>query len=133
MPQEHVELVRRVNEAWNRNDWQELEACYAPDVVVTAPQGWPEAGERRGWQEARVQFELLKDSWGKERAEVEEVTELAGERVLTRFRWITEGRTSGVESETRVFSLATIRAGRIARMEFFVDEPAALEAAGLKE
>jgi ketosteroid isomerase-like protein len=133
MSQENVEVVRRTLELWNQDDWEALAACYDPQVVTIAPRGWPEASDRRGWEETREQFERLKDSWSMERTEVDEIRDLGEDRVLARFRWLVSGRTSGIPAETPFTSLSTLREGKIIRIEFFLDHAEALEAAGLSE
>jgi ketosteroid isomerase-like protein len=115
MSRENVEILRHAFRCWNEDDWEGLAACYDPDVVVIAPVGWPEASDSHGWQETRVQFERLKDSWAMERIEIDQVRELGGDRLFTRFRWIVSGRASGVPAETPASLLATIRDARIVR------------------
>ena len=66
MSQENGKIVRHAFDAWNRNDWATLERCHRPDVIIVAPDGWPEAGGARGWEETRQQYERLKDAWGVE-------------------------------------------------------------------
>ncbi len=42
MSEENVEVVKAWLDAWNRNDWDGMEQCFAADCEVYAP----EAGER---------------------------------------------------------------------------------------
>jgi ketosteroid isomerase-like protein len=56
-----------------------------------------------------------------------------GERVLVTCDWHVRGMGSGVEVDTRLFLLFTLRAGKVTRLENFGDEQEALEAAGLTE
>jgi ketosteroid isomerase-like protein len=132
MSQENIEIVREIGEAWNRNDWAAMEASFHSDVIGIAPRGWPEAADSNGWEETRRQFERLKDSWGMERAEFDEVRDL-GQLVLARFRWIVSGKASGIPTELPVTLLASFRDGKVARAQFFLDYADALEAAGLRE
>lgn len=132
MSQENVELMRRAHEAWNRNDWVTLERCHDPDVIVVAPDGWPEGEGARGWEETRRQYERLKDAWEVERNEIDEIREI-DDRVLVRHRWITSGRASGVEQELPMANVATVEHGRIVEIRYFLDPAQALEAAGLSE
>jgi ketosteroid isomerase-like protein len=53
--------------------------------------------------------------------------------VLVACDWHIHGRGSGVDVDTRLFMLFTMRAGKVARLENFGDERGALEAAGLRE
>jgi ketosteroid isomerase-like protein len=88
MSRENVEVVRRSLEAWNRTDWEQLQAIYAPDVIVVAPPEWPEAEGARGWKEWRLQIERLKESWEVERLDVDEIRALPDGRVFARFVWV---------------------------------------------
>jgi ketosteroid isomerase-like protein len=132
MSQENADLVRRAFDAWNRDDWATLERCHHPDVIIVAPGGWPEADGARGWQETRQQYERLKDAWGVERNEIDEIR-VIDDQVFVRFRWITSGRASGVEQELLMANVATVRDGRLLEIQYFLDPAKALKAAGLQE
>src|SRR5918994_1972082 len=133
MSQENVEVLRRSFEAWNRNDWETLMACHAPDVVAVPPAEWPEAETGTSRETLRHQFERAKAPWEEERVEVDEIRDLGDDRVLALYRWIARGRGSHVEVEHPVATLNTLRGGRIVRIEYFLDQSKALEAAGLRD
>jgi ketosteroid isomerase-like protein len=133
MSQENVEVIRRSLDAWNRTDWEQLQAIYAPDVIVVAPREWPEAEGARGWGEWRLQIERLKESWEVERLDVDEIRALPDGRVFARFVWVASGRASGVSTGIPIASVSTIKGDQIKRIEFFLNFNAALEAAGLSE
>jgi ketosteroid isomerase-like protein len=133
MPRENVEAVRRSFEAWNENDWATLEALYHPDAVAIAPDGWPETGPLTGFEEVRAMFARTKEPWEEEHVEIDSLRQLGANKVFARIRWVTKGRGSGIAFETPMTELLTVRGGRIARVEFYLDQAAALEAAGLSE
>jgi ketosteroid isomerase-like protein len=133
MSQENVELAYNVRDAWNANDWEALAACYDPNVVGIGPKDWPDSAETHGWEQARRQFERLKDSWEVEKAEIDEVRAVREDMVLARFRWITSGRASGISTEVPMSFLSTVREGRIERFQFFLDHAEAVRTAGLSE
>jgi ketosteroid isomerase-like protein len=125
MAAENVELVRRLLDAWNRNDWDEISDVLDPDVVGVPPEGWPEAGELVTDADALLrQFERLKDSWEEERVDVKEVREVDGD-VLVSAIWVTRGHNSGIELEAPISIRATVRENKITRAEFRVDDSAA--------
>lgn len=132
MSQRNVDVLRRSFEAWNRNDWDALMACHGPDVVVVAPAEWPEAEMAAGRDALRRQWEQAKAAWEEERVEVDELRDL-GDTVLALYRWIARGRSSHVEVEHRVATLNTLRAGRIVRVEYFLDQSKAITAAERRE
>jgi ketosteroid isomerase-like protein len=133
MSEEKVDVVRRSADAWNRTDWEALQAVYAADVVVVAPREWPEGEGAHGWEEWRLQIERLKGSWEIERVEVDEIRALANDRVFGRFSWVASGRASGAPAGVPMAAVYTVTGGRIKRVEFFLNLDAALEAAGLQE
>jgi ketosteroid isomerase-like protein len=133
MSEENVEVVRRSLDAWNRTDWEQLQAIYAPDVIVVAPREWPEAEGASGWEEWRLQIERLKESWEVERLEPDEIRALPDGRVFARFVWVASGRASGTPTGVSMASVSVIEGGQIKRIEFFLNLNAALESAGLRE
>jgi ketosteroid isomerase-like protein len=133
MSQENVEVLQRSLDAWNRTNWEGLQAIYAPDVVVIAPREWPEAEGAQGWEEWRVQIERLKESWDVERLETDEIRPLPDGRVFARFRWVASGRASGAPTAIPMASVSVIKDGQIKRIEFFLNFDEALEAAGLSK
>jgi len=128
MSEPKVDVVRRAADAWNRTDWEALQAIYAADVVVVAPQQWPEAEGARGWEEWRLQIERLKESWETERVEVDEIRALPDGRVVARFSWIATGRASGAPAGVPMAAVYTVSSGQIERVEFFLNLDVALEA-----
>ena len=130
MSEENVEITRRGIGAWNRGDWDALWALGGGDIVIVAPEEWPEAGTVSGREAVEAQFERLKESWEEERVEIDELID-AGDRVLCLYRWVVRGKGSGVELEMPMANLFTVRGGSVVRIEFFTDQPKALEAAGL--
>lgn len=125
---EHIEIVKRTADQWNRRAWSELEAALSPDVTVVPPEGWPEGDTVRGFEAWRRQIETLKDSWEEERVEVVEITRF-GDRLLAKYLWTTRGMDSGIPFETPMWCLYAFREGKVHRMQYFMDESLALEAA----
>ena len=70
------------------------------------------------------------DGW---QLEVEDVIDATRGRVVVVVRVVARGRGSGVPVYQRVFSVITIRDGKIARIHDYTERAPALEAAGLSE
>jgi ketosteroid isomerase-like protein len=70
------------------------------------------------------------DSW---RIEVEDVLDGSDERVVALVRVVARGRGSGVPVDQRVFSVLTVRDGKVARIDDHTERADALEAAGLSK
>jgi ketosteroid isomerase-like protein len=69
-------------------------------------------------------------SWS---VEIQELTDCGGDRVLVDVRVVAVGKGSGTPFEQLVFSVITIRGGKIARFEDYTERADALKAAGLPE
>jgi ketosteroid isomerase-like protein len=129
---ENAELARAWFDAWDRTDWKALEEVTDRDLVMVAPDDWPEGGTFHGWEEARAQWDRLKEPWLEERGESYEILE-AEDKVLVLFNWVGTGRTSGTKVETPMSCLMTPRDGKMARLEFFLGSEDGRRAAGLSD
>jgi ketosteroid isomerase-like protein len=132
MSQENVELVRRGYDAFARGDVDAVLADLDQEIEVLS---WPGiAGEdsyhghagflayAAGWLE----------SWDEYRLSPEEIID-AGDRVVVIYRAVGRGRGSGIEVETQLGHLWTIRDGKAVRLDIYRTRAEALEAAGLPE
>ena len=136
MSQESVEIVRRLNDAWNRRDEEELLALSDPEVEFVNSPTALEPGTRRGTNEVRAafrtQWEFLRDG----RFEIDRIYDRGEEIVaLGRLsRLMPEGDT---RIEDRALASWTIHDGKVVRLEVLgfgkAEVDKALEAAGLQE
>ena len=131
MSQENVEIVRRVYDAGNRNDWDAAFRDAHPEFEATFQRG-PNAGTHRGRE--RVQAVLLDqraavDVWIMEPLELRE----SGEHVVAIVRSRLRPKGSSAEFEFRNGHIWTIRDGTILSLVGFPSPEEALEAAGLRE
>jgi hypothetical protein len=126
-------LVRRSIDAWNADDWEDqLAAIWSPDGTIVAPEGWPEAGEFRGWPAMLEQWRRIKGSWAEDRVEVIELESIA-DRVLAQLRWILQGEASGAPLEVNAWLVAESEGDRLSRMTYFLDRESARTAAEAAE
>ena len=126
MSQADVETLKAGFDAFNQGEFERFLDHWDDDVeVVRLGGGEPLRGKEtaRRW--------LVPDAID-QRGEPIEFRDY-GERVLVTCDWYTHGRGSGVDVDTRLYILFTMRAGKVARVEGFRDEQVALEAAGLSE
>ena len=136
MSQENVEIVKRVWEAWHRDD---LDACLDlldPDVelhTAIEPSFEGTEGVSRGhdgfraiWASSRGEaFQRVEVRWDEFRDLGESVLALGELKII--------GQTSQVELTTEVVQLLTFRGGKIASSRDFLSHAEGLKAAGLKE
>ena len=130
MPDDNVEIAKRALAAFNAEDWELMESFYWPDAEAFAPEGWPEAEDAKGWEAIRRQYERLKDSWSEDHYEIESLDAIDEDKVLSVGTWRIRGHGSGIEGEIKTWILTTLRDGKIARMQFFLDEEQAKRATG---
>jgi ketosteroid isomerase-like protein len=124
MSQENVEIVRRIVDAWNRRDEEELLALSDPEVEFVNSPTAVEPGTRRGLDEIRAVFQMRWEILRDGRAEIDRIYD-RGEEIVD--AWI----------EDRSLVSWTIRDGKIIRSEVLgfgrAEVEKALQAAGLKE
>ena len=99
MSQENVEIVRGQWDAWNDGNLDKWAQAWDSEVVVTAPQGWPDGPVERGLDAWRRQAQGLRDTWGEARIEIDEIWDV-DDRVLARFRYVTLGADTAIPFET---------------------------------
>jgi ketosteroid isomerase-like protein len=131
MSQENVEMVRRVYDALNRNDFDAAFREAHPDIEITFKRG-PLAGTHRGRETPQAVFEDMRaafDAWTIEPSKVLE----SGNQVVAIVKNRVRPKGTEVELETRNGHLWTIRDGMILSLEGFPSAEDALDAAGLSE
>jgi uncharacterized protein len=128
---ENVGVVRAAFEAWNEGNMDALRELNDPDVIVRAPEGWPEPGPFVGRDAVMRQFEQMRETWEAEALEAISDFMEVGDRVAVRQLW--HGAGHGPEANLEMTAVWTVRKGRIVFTEFFWDHAEALEAVGLVE
>jgi ketosteroid isomerase-like protein len=129
--QENIDKARDFIAAYNRRDFDAAVESFDPEIdwVLPARQS---SDSCRGPEEVKRFWEGLDETFEELRLEPQEFID-AGDRVATRLRYYGRGKGSGAEVEGLLYhQVATFRAGRIVRMEYFSEWPEALEAAGLE-
>ncbi len=131
MSEENVEIVRRVYDALNRNDWDAAFRDAHPDIEITFQRG-PLAGTNRGRETPEA---LLRDVRAAFEAWIIEPLEFleSGNQVVVIVKNRVQPKGSDAEFETRNGHLWTIHGGTILSLEGFPNADDAVEAAGLRE
>jgi uncharacterized protein len=130
MSEENVEVVRRLYDAWAREDIPATVELLDPEVEYVNPAGAIEPGTRRGLHEFIAATEKLSEGWASWKMEPEQFTD-AGDKVAVVMSYRARARRSGIEVEGRESALLTLAGGRIVRYEWFHEPSDALLAAGL--
>jgi ketosteroid isomerase-like protein len=130
--QENVDVVRRMNAAFNRRDRDALIAYYHPDVELRDLQHAPDVPERLvGIDAIRRHWDQWDDAFDDFTAEIEEFMG-AGPYVVMATRWRGTGKDSGLEIDLRAVEVVEFADGKIARLTTgYASKAEALRAAGL--
>ncbi|MCD6022796.1 MAG: hypothetical protein K0R20_2506 [Actinomycetia bacterium] len=132
MSQENVEIAQEIVGAWAEGDFFSGATRFAPHAVLVVPREFVEFGVYVG--EDRIRDYTLRFMGQYERLFIEATDfRAAGDTVVVSVVQHGRGRTSGIEMQAPYYILFTFRAGMIVRMESFIEEARALEAAGLSE
>ena len=131
MSQENVEIVRSLNEAFNRRDWDAASRGLHPDVELTTPPGL-NAGTFRGREEWRGYFNEIRAQFAAVTVEVEQVFE-SGDQVVAFTKTRLRPKGSSADIELRNGHLWTFRDGKAVSLRMFRKPEEALEAAGLRD
>ena len=136
MSEENVEIVRRSAEEFNRGGVEAMiDTYWAPEIVWDMTNaGVPGVGVYTGYDEVRAfvadWFSVFKfDEW---ELEVEELID-CDDRVVSIVRQRGRGTFSGAEVSVDFAQVVSLRAGKIVRVDNYLDRSKALEAAGLRE
>jgi ketosteroid isomerase-like protein len=132
MSQENVELAQRGYRHFN--EVGEFDSEFAsPECEFDLSNAMPDVRPFRGLDRANA---LLRDwtaAFDDFRVEADRVLEMGDDRLVVFVRNTGRLREGGAPIENRFIHVWTIRDGKAIRMEGYLDEEMALEAAGLRE
>lgn len=133
MSEENVDAVRRALEAFERGDLEEMLSFLDPDFELhSAIVGGAEGNVYRGHDGYRHWYADSYESFEELRNELNEYRDL-GDRVVALGRVVGLGRESGVEIDSPMGWVFTLRDGKAVKAEGFLSREQALAAAGLSE
>ena len=131
MSQENLEILRRVNEAFNRRHVDDALQYLDPEVELHPGVQVPDEESRYLGREGVAEwFRSATEAWETITVEHNELIAVSGDRVLAVERWRFRGR-DGIELELELPNVYTFRDGLIVRIDGFTDKSEAREAAGL--
>jgi ketosteroid isomerase-like protein len=128
MSEENVEVVREAWDAYSRGDYDRIAGFHDPHIVVVTL----EDGALYGNNAVLANYERWDEAWEGAETTLEEVIG-HGDRVFVAARFHARGRASGVEVETRLYEVYTVRDGKVLRIDEYATRDEALEAARLSE
>jgi ketosteroid isomerase-like protein len=132
MSQESGEIVRRYYAAWNAGGLDAVRAFWSDDFEWQDAPGMPDSGVYRGPDAVAAHFQDLAEVLGPMKVHVDELVP-ARDEVFVRLRVHLDAPRGGLLLSGPIFETVRIEEGKISRIRLFLDETAALEAAGLSE
>jgi ketosteroid isomerase-like protein len=132
MSQENVEIVKRLNAAFNAKDLEAFAELTTPDFEWTTSMTAVEGEVFWGREGIETYFEKMCDAWEEFRSLASEYRDL-GDRVFVLGRVEGRGRGSGVQVDAPLGMIFDVRGAKISRQRSFLDHGEALRAAGLSE
>jgi ketosteroid isomerase-like protein len=129
----NIEIVRRLCEAFNRDDVDAVVAEFHESCEIREPAEVPDtpATGFRGHDGVREWMRNLRGVAGV-RFEPRGFT-TSGDLVLSEWSGVGLGQGSGVAFEWSTFTVVEVRGGKISRAQGFLTRDAALEAAGIRD
>ena len=131
MSQENVAIVRRINDAYLKGDFETALSLIDPEVEFDLSMR-PDGKVYRGHEGVIEGLRTWTGTWEAYRFEIEELID-AGEQVVAVDRQWGRGKGSGMPLEHSFSAVYTLRNGMVVRMVWFTNREDALEAAGLSE
>jgi ketosteroid isomerase-like protein len=135
MSKENVKVVQAALEAWQRDDYDAFLSRIDPNIewhavlqrLVQGPESVYRGydGMRRFWRDYRTEFEDME-------VEAQELRDVGDDRVVLLGRWRWRGVASGIESESPLGMVITVRDGKFIHSTDYLSHHEALEAVGLQ-
>jgi ketosteroid isomerase-like protein len=134
MSEENVEIVLQQMDAFNRRDPDAFVALLSPDVEWEDPTFWSEGARTyHGRAEVREWLNRILEPWDSIHIKANEIAQTSDDQVFVDGVLTGRGKTSGVETELRIWAVAWFAKGLCTRRRVFRERSEALEAAGLSE
>jgi ketosteroid isomerase-like protein len=133
MSEENVEIVRRIYSSWGKGEMTAGIEFFDPEISFRS--FMPDSNETflaNGPQEIEAFMREFLAQWRDYRIIGDEFRS-TGDKVMVASRQAARGRHSGVEVEQPIFSVWTLRGGKVIALHFTPFRDVALEAAGLAE
>lgn len=134
MSRENIDVIRQGWDAWLRGDMPSLFRTFDPEIVWDTShfRDWPESAYYGIEGVDRFLNEWL-DVWDDYEAGIEDVVPAPDGRVVSLIWHRGKGRNSGLPMEMEMAQIATVRDGKVTRLDNYDDRAEAFEAAGLRE
>ena len=131
--EQHLRLLRRFTDAFNRRDLDAFLRCCDPDVEIVSGGVLIGAPTYHGPDGVEQFFRDTAAAWEELQLEARDVVPVGADTLVIVGEAYGKGKTTGVPFRERRAARIRFAAGRVARLEFFATERDALEAAGASD
>jgi ketosteroid isomerase-like protein len=131
MSEENVETVRRVYSGEDLNALA-IELLHPEVELLGAIGGMEEGAVTRGHEAVKEALDVDSEIWAERRMELERAID-AGDQVVALVHEYRRGKGSGVTVEADIALVYGFKEGKVVRIEPYMSQADALEAAGLSE
>jgi uncharacterized protein len=121
--------IRATYAAFNERGEFDTE-LFHPDVEWHNAPDWPGASVHRGTEAVERDLRRQFDAWEEARYEPVEILR-QGDKVVVLLHVVVKGKASGIPAGMEAGHVLTIRDGKVARVQAFLNRPDTLAAAGL--
>jgi uncharacterized protein len=128
MPQADVEAVKRLYDAVESGDAEELQQVLQDDVEWIVPLTLPWGGRRHGLDDVNESFAILRDTIRNAKFERDEYIDVGDGEVMVLGRLSGEGALTGAPFEAEFAHHFKVTDGRVARFQAYVDTGEILKA-----
>ncbi len=125
-----MKTIEALYEAVNGDNFDAMAAFYADGVVVDLSESvGPDNQVLHGREAATAMWHEHMEHWESWSWELENITDVPPDQVVTANRVRGRGRGSGIEVDARVGQVWQLAGGKVARVKMYQSEAEALEAA----
>jgi uncharacterized protein (TIGR02246 family) len=125
MSESNVEIVQAGLDAWNRRDVAAVIEVLTDDAELVPMRAVFEGSVYRGKEGFNAFLQDIAEEWEDFRIDPDEVREIDDSRVLVLGRLRGRGKATGTEFEAPAAWVCELRAGKVARVQFYAHEEAA--------
>jgi ketosteroid isomerase-like protein len=130
---DHVEIVRRAFDSFNRRELGIAAEAFEPDAEWIAYLAALEEHTYRGREQIEAMWREVLTGFPDFRIELIEVVGEREDSIVVKVEFQGMGRTSGADTRTTVFQVVSFREAKVTRVEGFRDRTEALDAVAAPE
>ena len=133
MSREHVQTVRRMTEAWNRNQLEEWLSKFDPEGEWQTAGRFADEGFYRGHEGLERYWAEMRDDLEEMNISIVDIRGVDEGTLLVEVMAAARGKRSGALIREPAWAVVRFRDRLISRVEVYITPGPAIEAAGLRE